>query len=80
MFSSSYRRGYGELRHPSDLALGLLNYNPTRDADQQRLVERGKNALEHRDRRDVLAPLQLRDEGMRGAGSSGDLVLGQSSS
>jgi hypothetical protein len=69
--------GAHRFRRWRDLALGLLAGSLAFDAYQELLIEHGKDAVEHRDRRDVLTALQFRDVGIRGIGSPGDLLLGQ---
>jgi len=50
------------LRGGCDLALGLLAGGLALDADQQLLTEHCQDAVEHRDRGDVLTAFQLGDE------------------
>src|ERR1700728_2571285 len=69
--------GAHRFRRGRDLALGLLAGGRALDADQELLVEHRKDTVEYWDRRDVLTALQLRNVGMRGACSLGDLLLGQ---
>jgi hypothetical protein len=55
--------------------LTLLVGKAPLDADQQCLIENGQDALEHRDGGDVVAGLQLRDEGVGGARPLGHVLL-----
>jgi len=52
-----------------DASARIVALHRALDPDQRLLVNHGEDAREQRDRRDVLAALPLRDEGMRGAGS-----------
>jgi hypothetical protein len=65
------------LRGGRDLAFGFMAGSVALDADQQLLIEHRQDAVEHRDREEVLAAFQLGDDRMRGPGSPGDLLLGQ---
>jgi hypothetical protein len=75
--SSRPALGGGKLGHGRNLALGFLVGNLALDADQQLLVQHREDAFQDGNRRHVVAPLDFRDEGVRGSRSFGDLLLRQ---